>query len=105
MIHWEKRVPQPGGHQRAEAYPPGYEGQGKSREEVVAVVAYRRKVAVDNVAVGWASRGAEARYQRGVDVPYPVANFLFGPETENRQEVVSLVELGQPEEPCFLVHD
>jgi hypothetical protein len=76
LIHWEKRVPQPGGHRQAEAYPPK-DGQERSQEEVVVVVAYRRKVAVDKVAVGWASQGAEARYQRGVGVQYPVANLLF----------------------------
>ena len=61
-VHWDKRVPQPGGHQQAEAYPPK-DGQEKSQEEVVVVVAYRRKVvAVDKVAVGSASQGAEAQH-------------------------------------------
>ena len=61
LIHWGRRVPQPGGHQQVEAYPPE-DGQGTPQEEVVADVADRRKVAVDNVAVGWASQGAEARH-------------------------------------------
>jgi hypothetical protein len=61
-VHWDKKVPQPGGHQQAVAYPPK-DGQEKSQEEVVVVVvAYRRKVAVDKVAVGWASQGAEAQH-------------------------------------------
>jgi hypothetical protein len=50
-----------------------------------------------------ASRGVEARYQRGVGVRPPAVNLLFGPKM-NRQEVVVLVSFGQPR-PCSLVHD
>jgi hypothetical protein len=60
-VHWDKRVPQPGERQQAVAYPPK-DGQEKSQEVVVVVVAYRRKVAVDKVAVGWVSQGAEAQH-------------------------------------------
>lgn len=62
LVHWGKRVPQLGGHQQAGAYPPKGGPHGNPQEEVVAVVADQRKVAVGNVAVGWASQSAEARH-------------------------------------------
>ena len=62
------------------------------------MVAYRRKVAEDKVAVGLASQHAKAR---GVGARPPVANLLFGPENK---QAVALVELGQ-QPPCLFVHD
>jgi len=62
LLHWGKRVPQQGGHRQAEASPLEDGSQGNPQEGVVAVGADQRKVGVDNVAVGWASQGAEARH-------------------------------------------
>jgi hypothetical protein len=62
LLHWGKRVPQQGGHRQAEVSPLEDGPQGNPQEGVVAVVADQRKVAVDNVAVGWAPQEAEARH-------------------------------------------
>lgn len=62
LVHLGTRVPQPGGHQQAEASPQEDGPQGNPQEVVVADVADRRKVAVDNVAVGRVSQDVEARH-------------------------------------------
>lgn len=56
-VRWGMQVKQLREHQQAEAYP-----HGKPQEGAVAVVAYRRKVAVDNVGVGLASREVGAQH-------------------------------------------
>ena len=102
-IRWGKQVLQLGGHQQAEAYPLE-DGRWRNLQEgAVAVVAYRREVVADMVAVGLGSREVEARH-RCVGVRPPVANLLSGPKIENRQEVAARVGTGQPL-PCSLVHD
>jgi len=98
-IRWGKQVKQLGEHRQVEAYPPGDGRQGKSREGAVAVVAYQRKAAADNVAVGLASREVEAR---GVGARPLEVNLLFG--LKNKQEVGALVAFGQ-QQPCSLVCD
>lgn len=77
-VRWEKQVLQLGEHQQAEAYP--LDGRWSNPQEgAVVVVAYRRQVVADMVAVGVASREVEARH-RGVGARPPVANLLSGPK-------------------------